>query len=75
MYGNSNARPVRKIPVRVLRDQSISRSQAEQQIRIDEAVEEVPAVSDEIALPDWEREPAATALLTDFQREDSHWRS
>lgn len=51
MYWNSNARPVRRIPVRVLSDQGISSSQAEQSIKIDEAVEEVPAASDQIALP------------------------
>ena len=73
MYGNSNARPVRKIPVRVLRDQSISRSQAEQQIRIDEAVEEVPAVSDEVALPA-EGEPDWQSLALRLQADMDNFR-
>jgi molecular chaperone GrpE len=60
MYWNGYARPVRKIPVRVLRDEDISRSEVEKpNIMIDEAVQRVSSVSDEIASPaageyDWQ---------------------
>ena len=73
MYGNSNATSVRKIPVRILRDQGISRSQAEQSIRIDEAVEVVPAVSDEIALPA-EGEPDWQSLALRLQADMDNFR-
>jgi len=52
MYWNGYARPVRKIPVRVLRDEDISRSEVEQpKLTTDEAARGVSSVSDEIASP------------------------
>jgi molecular chaperone GrpE len=60
MYWNGYARPVRKIPVRVLRDEDISRSEVEQpKLTTDEAARGVSSVSDEIASPaaseyDWQ---------------------
>ena len=70
MYWNSNARPVRKIPVRVLRDQDISRSQEEQSIEMDDAVEEVPAES---ALPA-DNEPDWQSLALRLQADMDNFR-
>lgn len=73
MYGNSNARPVRKIPVRVLRDQDISGFEAEQSLKLDEAVEAIPAVSDEIALPA-EGEPDCQSIALRLQADMDNFR-
>lgn len=49
MYWDGSAQPGRRIPVRVVRDQDVSSSQAEQPTEISEVAESSSSVSDEIA--------------------------
>jgi len=59
MYWDGNPQPVRRIPVRVVKDKDVSNSQAEQLTRVNKVAKSPPSVGDEIVSPttielDWQ---------------------